>query len=92
MEAGQRTCFSCGKGRLSTAQETVAFRQWTDRGYVHCQVMVPVTSCPHCGQRTYDDGAAAIMDEAVRRAYAEQVGPEEPPHARTPPLHWTVRT
>jgi len=31
-------CDFCKKGRVITRKRQLAFRQWTDRGYVHCRV------------------------------------------------------
>ena len=30
-------CAFCRKGHIFTRNQQIAFRQWTDRGYVHCQ-------------------------------------------------------
>lgn len=47
----------------------LAFRQWTDRGYVHCRVSIPMDVCTKCGFRSWDDTAESVVEDAVRREY-----------------------
>jgi len=47
--------------------QEIAFRQWTDKGYVHCRVIIPVATCAGCGARNWDEAAEAIIEEAVNR-------------------------
>ena len=62
-------CAFCRKGHIFTRNQQIAFRQWTDRGYVHCQVEVPVGVCDHCSSEHWNQEAEAIIDDAVRREY-----------------------
>ena len=59
------------KGRLIKHMEAMAFRQSSDKGYVHCRVTVEVTICDTCGARTLDPSADKIFDEAFQREYAK---------------------
>ena len=45
------TCYFCKKGRFVENTEEIAFKQWTDKGYLFCRVVVPVDVCEHCGSR-----------------------------------------
>jgi len=62
-------CDFCRGGPVITRQEQMAFRQWTDKGYVHCRVLIPVGVCRRCGGKNWNDAAEAIIEEAVRQAY-----------------------
>ena len=64
-------CDFCKKGRVITRKQQLAFRQWTDRGYVHCRVEVPIGLCDQCGAKHWNQEAEAIVEEAVRREYAK---------------------
>jgi hypothetical protein len=70
MEHGRpERCMFCKEGRLLDRAEPMSFRQYTDRGYVFCRVIVPMKICDRCGARSMDERAEAIMEDAVRRAY-----------------------
>jgi hypothetical protein len=62
-------CAFCKKGRIVTRKQELAFRQWTDRGYAHCRVEVPIGICDRCGSEHWNQEADAIVEEAVRREY-----------------------
>jgi hypothetical protein len=62
-------CVFCSHGPITVREEEVSFRQWTDKGYAHCRVVVPVARCAHCGAGTIDESGDTIMDAAVRQAY-----------------------
>jgi hypothetical protein len=62
-------CDVCKIGRIMKREEQIAFRQWTDKGYVFCRVVVPMGVCDHCGSRNWDEAAEAIIEEAVRQEY-----------------------
>jgi hypothetical protein len=47
----------------------MAFRQWSDRGYVHCRVVILVGICDNCGRKSLDPGSDKIMDEAFQQEY-----------------------
>jgi hypothetical protein len=62
-------CAFCKKGRVVPRQQQLAFRQWIDRGYVHCRVAVPIGLCDRCGGEHWSREAEAIVEEAVQREY-----------------------
>jgi hypothetical protein len=62
-------CDFCKIGQIAKRQEEIAFRQWTDRGYVSCRVVIPIDVCDRCGLRNWDEAAEAIIEEAVRKQY-----------------------
>jgi hypothetical protein len=62
-------CDFCKKGRVITRKQQLAFRQWTDRNYVHCRAEVPIGLCDHCGSKHWNQEAEAIVEEVVRREY-----------------------
>ena len=45
------------------------FRQWTDRGYVHCRAEIPIGLCDHCGSKHWNQEAEAIVEEVARCEY-----------------------
>ena len=61
-------CDVCKKGPVITRKQQLAFH-WTDRGYVHCHVEVPIGLCDQCGSEHWNQEAEAIIEEAVRREY-----------------------
>jgi hypothetical protein len=68
IETAQR-CDFCKIGRIAKRKEQLAFRQWTDRGYVSCSAVIPIGVCDRCGLRDWDEAAEPIIEEAVRNAY-----------------------
>ena len=62
-------CVLCKRGRVIERNQEVAFRQWTNKGYVCCRVTIPMRICTLCGLKTSDGRAEAILDEAVRQEY-----------------------
>ena len=62
-------CDFCKKGRVIWRKQQLAFRQWTDRGYVHCRAEVPIGLCDHCGSRHWNQEAESIVEDIVRREY-----------------------
>jgi hypothetical protein len=62
-------CDFCRKGRVITRKQQLAFRQWTDRGYVHCRAEVPIGLCNLCSSKHWNEEAEAIIEEVVRREY-----------------------
>jgi hypothetical protein len=63
------TCELCKKGRVTRRMEEMAFRQLSDKGYVHCRVMVLISTCDNCHAKSLDPGAENILDEAFQREY-----------------------
>ncbi len=62
-------CLLCQTGHVVKRIEELAFRQWTDKGYVHCRVTIPIGTCDTCGARTWDQAGENVIEEAVRREY-----------------------
>jgi hypothetical protein len=62
-------CAICKKGRVTKRLEEMAFRQWSDKGYVHCRVTVLMGTCDKCRAKSLDPGAERILDEAFQREY-----------------------
>ena len=62
-------CDFCKKGRLIWRTEEMAFRQWSDKGYVRCHVTIGVGVCDHCGSKTLETDSDEIFDAAFRREY-----------------------
>ena len=62
-------CAFCHNGRVQRTAEEINFRQWSDKGYVHCHVVVMVDVCRGCGFRTLDEDADKIMNAAFQREY-----------------------
>jgi hypothetical protein len=49
--------------------EEMAFRQWSDKGYIPCRVTILVGTCDNCRVKSLDPGSDKILDEAFRREY-----------------------
>ena len=62
-------CQICKKGRITKRMEEMAFRQWSDKGYIHCQVTIAMGVCDRCGAKSLDPGSEKILDEAFQRDY-----------------------
>ena len=62
-------CDFCKKGRVITRKRQLAFRQWTDRGYVYCRAEVPIGVCDHCASKHWQQDAEAIVEEVARCEY-----------------------
>jgi hypothetical protein len=62
-------CNVCKKGRVTKRREAIAFRQWSDKGYVHCRVIILIGTCENCGAKSLDPGADQIFDEAFKKEY-----------------------
>jgi hypothetical protein len=62
-------CEICKQGRVTKRMKEMAFRQCSDKGYVHCRVTILVGSCDNCGVKSLDPGSNRIMDEAFQREY-----------------------
>ena len=66
---GAVICDFCKKGRVVWHLEEMAFRQASDKGYVHCRVELSVGTCDNCGSKTLKPGSDQIFDIAFRREY-----------------------
>ena len=62
-------CDLCRKGRLTVKMEEVAFRQWSDKGYVRCRVTVAMAACDACGTKSLAGDSDAIFDAAFQCEY-----------------------
>jgi len=71
MAPAERTvCVLCGKGHVIRQKRDVAFRQWSDKGYIHCRVTIPMDICDHCNASySADPGIDKILDDAFQREY-----------------------
>ena len=75
-------CTFCKAGNTLRSDQTIAFRQCTDKGYIYCRVTLPMDICNDCGLKSWDDVAEAIIADAVRREYEKiSSGHVEPRHA-----------
>jgi hypothetical protein len=63
-------CLICRKGHVIIRKEEIAFRQWSDKGYINCRVTIPIATCNHCETRySPDPEIDKILDEAFQREY-----------------------
>jgi hypothetical protein len=69
MAAEAIRCDLCKKGRVIQRMEEMAFRQWSNKGYVHCRVTILIGTCDRCGAKSLDPGSDKIFDEAFKQAY-----------------------
>ena len=70
MAAGEPTiCEICKRGRVTKRMEEMAFRQWSNKGYIQCRVTILVGTCDSCRVKSLDPGSDKILDEAFRREY-----------------------
>jgi hypothetical protein len=67
-ESSDDVCELCHRGHAVKQRERMRFHQWTDRGYVLCEVTIPVGICGRCGMKSWDEAAEAIIEQAVREA------------------------
>jgi hypothetical protein len=64
-------CEICQKGHVTKRVEEMAFRQWSEKGYIHCRVAILMGTCDHCRVKSLDPGADKILDEAFQREYGK---------------------
>jgi hypothetical protein len=62
----QETCDFCRKGPITWRAEEMAFRQSSDRGYVHCRVELLVGTCDNCGSKILEPESDRIFEAAFR--------------------------
>jgi hypothetical protein len=62
-------CEICKKGHVARRTKELAFRQWSDKGYVLCHVRVLMGTCSNCGAKSFGPGSEKILDEAFQREY-----------------------
>jgi hypothetical protein len=66
---GTVSCDFCKNGHLTWRLEEIAFRQSSDKGYVHCRVTLSVGICDSCGSKTLQRGSDRLFDAAFQREY-----------------------
>src|SRR5215510_726300 len=71
MAAGDEAtiCEICKRGRVTKRTEEMAFRQWSDKGYIHCRVTLLAGTCDNCPSKSLVPSSAKILDEAFQREY-----------------------
>ena len=62
-------CDFCKIGHVARHSQQIAFRQFTDKGYVYCCTTVPVGLCDRCGARHWNADAEAIIEAVVQQEY-----------------------
>lgn len=65
-----RMCMICNRG-MKTATQDFEFRQWTNKGYVPCRVVVSMAVCDNCGLKFLDEQAESLIEGAAQRAIDE---------------------
>jgi hypothetical protein len=55
MAAGESNiCEICKRGHVTKRTEEMAFRQWSDKGYIQCRVTILVGTCDDCRVKSLD--------------------------------------
>jgi hypothetical protein len=62
-------CDICRKGHLTLKMEEIAFRQWSDKGYIRCRVTMSVGTCDTCGAKSLPLDSDEIFDAAFQQEY-----------------------
>jgi hypothetical protein len=62
-------CDFCQQKRVTWTIEQMAFRQWSDKGYVHCRMELSVGTCQGCGSKSLEPGSDQILDAAFQEEY-----------------------
>ena len=65
-------CPYCAKGRVIKRVEAIKFRRWSTKGYIHCQVIIPVGFCDQCHSFSVDPGADEIFEKAFQQEFEKQ--------------------
>src|SRR5262249_31019838 len=65
-------CEFCRKGHNIQHLEDIAFRQWSDIGWISCRVAVSIDVCNVCNARTLPGGGDKILEEALQREVAKR--------------------
>jgi hypothetical protein len=66
-----RACDFCKTGHLVKRRERIVFRQWTNKGFVFCRVVIPIDLCDRCGSRGWDEATESIIEETFRKEYEQ---------------------
>jgi hypothetical protein len=78
-------CEFCRRGFVTKRAEQIAFYQLTDKDYVRCRTMVAVSVCGQCLAETFDDTAADLIKDAVKRSASPLDGDGDTPALRQGP-------
>jgi len=62
-------CDFCHQKHVAWKNEAIAFRQSSDKGYVHCRAELPVGTCQNCGAKSLEPGSDRLLDAAFEVAY-----------------------
>lgn len=62
-------CAICQKGLVTMNMEEMAFREWSNKGYVHCQVTILIGTCDNCQAKSLGPNSDPIFDAAFQREY-----------------------
>jgi hypothetical protein len=62
-------CENLQTGARDKRMEEMAFRQWSDKGYIHCRVTILIDTCNNCHRKYLEPGADKVLDEAFQREY-----------------------
>jgi hypothetical protein len=70
-DSGDRrdVCIFCKRGHVVIGDETVDFRQHSDRGWVQVRATIRVGRCASCGMIKMTEAAEANLERAFREAY-----------------------
>jgi hypothetical protein len=52
--------------------EEIAFRQWSNLGFMCCRVAILIGNCDNCHAKSLDPGSEKIFGEAFQQEYARQ--------------------
>ena len=62
-------CDFCHMRQVIWRTEEMAFRQSSDKGYVHCRVELSIGTCQSCGTKSLKPGSDQILDAAFQKEY-----------------------
>jgi len=62
-------CEICKQGRVTKRMEEMAFRQWSDKGNIHCRVRILMGTCDTCKAKSLGPDSDRIFDAAFQREY-----------------------
>ena len=65
-------CTVCKEGHVTRRMEEIAFRQWSDLGFMCCRVAILIGNCDNCHARSLDPGSEKVFGEAFQQEYARQ--------------------
>ena len=65
-------CTVCKEGHVTRRMEEIAFRQWSDLGFMCCRVAILIGNCDNCHEKSLDPGSDKIFGEAFQQEYDRQ--------------------